>query len=73
MIDLHNVSSYEIKEIVDLTVQTGVLNQINKLVEELIGKAEKSLDDLKKNEAREKLGIFVRSQGQILRESFFDI
>ena len=67
------ISSHEIKEIVDLTVQTGIFSQINRLVEKLIGKAEKSLDDLKNKKAKEILGVFVRSQAEIFQESSFNI
>ena len=68
-----DISSNEIKEIVDLTVQTGVLNQINRLVEELIRKSEKSLDDLKNSVAKEILGGFVRSQADLFQESSFNV
>lgn len=57
--------SSDIKEIVEHTLETNVLDNALKIMREYTEKAENELSELKKNKATETLKSFVRSQAEL--------
>ncbi len=58
----------ELKELITRTLQTDALTQTKNLIKKLAKKAEKSLDQLRINEAKETLKLFLTLQVQLVND-----